>query len=70
MAFDKAVFAAKLRARRAELDMTQEELADRSGVSVAGIVSYEAGTSGATLDTACKLADALKCTPNYLVGWE
>lgn len=69
MLFDKDVFAAKLRARRAEMDMTQEELADRSGVAVTGIVNYESGGSGATLDTACKLAEALKCTPNDLIGW-
>ena len=49
--------------------MTQEELADRSGVAVTGIVNYESGGSGATLDTACKLAEALKCTPNDLIGW-
>lgn len=70
MRFDRGTFAAKLRGKRAELDLTQEQLAERSGVSVAAIQNYENGVTGALLDSTCKLADALGVSPNYLLGWE
>lgn len=41
MAFDKAAFSARLRGKRAELDITQQQLADRCGnVSAAAIAQY------------------------------
>lgn len=70
MLFDKDKFAANLRAERARNHMTQEELARKSGVSVAAIQNYENGSTGAMLDSACKLADTLGVSPNCLLGWE
>ena len=43
MRFNKEVFAANLRAARASLDMSQEELSKAAGVSKDAIVKYESG---------------------------
>ena len=70
MAFDKSVFAAKLRGKRAEMDISQDELARRSGVSQASIFKYEDGSSMLGADKLFALAEALGCTPNDLMGWD
>ena len=49
--------------------LTQEELAQRSGVGVATIARIEAG-QGARLSTLRKLAEALQVTPEELLGEE
>lgn len=69
MIFDAEKFAANLRAERARRDMSQEELADASGVSVASIVMYESGDTGPLLKSAVSLASALGVTVNDLIGW-
>lgn len=43
MGFSKETFAANLRAARAALDISQEELAKAAGVSKDAIVKYESG---------------------------
>lgn len=71
MGFSKNVFAANLRAARAALDMTQEELANAAGVSQDAIVKYESGegyTPGA--DKIVALCRVLKKSPNELMGWK
>ena len=70
MSFDKEAFATRLRVRRAELDMTQAELSERSGVNIATINSYENGGYTPGADKLCALAEALGCTPNDLFGVE
>lgn len=65
----KKVIAKRLRVMRAERGMTQEELAAASGVSVDSIGSYERAASAPLLETTCKLAEALGCTPNDLCGF-
>lgn len=70
MRFDRDKFAANLRAERARKRLTQEQLAERSGVSVASVQNYERGATGVTQESACALADALGVTPNDLIGWE
>lgn len=67
--FSKDAFAANLRAERARLDISQEELAERSGVSTAAVLSYENGTYVPGADKVCALAEVLGCTPNDLCGW-
>lgn len=64
----KETIARALRVKRAEADMSQEELAKRSGVSVDAIRSYERQMSLPLLETAYKLAEALGCTVNDLCG--
>lgn len=69
MGFCKEEMAKSLRVRRAELDMTQAELADLSGVNIATINSYEQGGYTPGADKLWALAKALGCTPNDLLGW-
>lgn len=64
----KEAIARALRVKRAEANMSQEELAKRSGVSVDAIRSYERQMSLPLLETAYKLAEALGCTVNDLCG--
>ena len=70
MRFDPDCFAARLRGKRAELDITQQELAERAGVSQAAVFQYEDGGYLPGADKLCALAQALCTTPNYLLGWE
>lgn len=67
--FSKDVFAANLRAERARSDLSQEELATRSGISTAAVLSYESGTYIPGADKVCALAEVLGVTPNDLCGW-
>lgn len=59
-----------LKVAMAKADMTPRQLADASGVSYDGIVSYVRGDTSPLLETACKLAEALGCSPNDLCGIE
>ena len=68
MKFDRKKFAANMRAERARAGITQEELAQKSGVSVATIQNYERGESTPNLDLVCMIAGAISTTPNYLLG--
>lgn len=70
MKFDQSIFSARLRGKRAELDITQQELADRAGVSQAAIQSYENDSYAPNADKLCALAEALGTTPGYLLGWD
>lgn len=54
----------KLKEMRMEKSMTQEQLAEKSGVSVRTIQAYECGLrriDGATLETLCRFAITLNC---------
>ena len=54
----------KLKEMRMEKDLTQEQLSERSGISVRTIQAYECGLrriDGATLETLCRFAIALDC---------
>lgn len=48
--------------RRQELGLTQAELAARLGIGQANIYRVENGKQNVTVDTLCKLADALGVT--------
>ena len=67
--FSKDAFAANLRAARARFDISQEELAARSGVSAASLIKYESGEMTPGIDKVISMAEALGCTPNDLCGW-
>jgi transcriptional regulator with XRE-family HTH domain len=56
-----------LRAWRLRSLLTQDELADRSGLAKSSVVRLEKGDQGAILTTVGKLADALKITRQQLV---
>lgn len=70
MEFNKEMFAANLRAARAALRMSQQELADEAGVSKDAIVKYESGdgyTPGA--DKIIAICRVVHKSPNELMGW-
>lgn len=70
MKFDSELFSARLRGKRAELDLTQGELAKRAGISQGAVFQYEDGGYLPGADKLCALAQALGVTPNYLLGWD
>lgn len=49
----------QLKARRKALQVTQETLADISGVSLRALKQFESGKGNPTLETLSKLSDAL-----------
>lgn len=67
---DTERFASRLRAKRAEIDITQEELSKRTGLSMATICSYEQAKTNPSFDSIDVLCRVLNISPNYLLGWE
>ncbi len=66
----KAVIRKALKVHMAEADMTAAQLADTSEVSVDAIRQYLRGETVPLMETTCKLAEALNCTPNDLCGFD
>lgn len=69
MNYSNEALASNLRAERARRDLSQEELAARSGVSAASLIKYESGEMTPGIDKVISMAEALGCTPNDLCGW-
>ncbi|OAI44278.1 XRE family transcriptional regulator [Rhizomicrobium sp. SCGC AG-212-E05] len=63
----REVFAKNLRARRTELGLSQEELADKAGLDRTYISSLERGKYAASIDAVDMLAKALKVAPPTLL---
>lgn len=63
-----AAFAAGMRARRRELDMTQQTLADKARLDHVTVSRIENGRIGTSLVTASLIADALDTTVGALLG--
>jgi transcriptional regulator with XRE-family HTH domain len=61
------LFGERLREVRLAKGLTQGELADRCGTSIAAISHIERGTKVPTLTTLVRLADALQCKVTKLV---
>jgi transcriptional regulator with XRE-family HTH domain len=61
------LFGERLREVRLAKGLTQSELADRCGTSIAAISHIERGTKVPTLTTLVRLADALQCKVTKLV---
>lgn len=61
-------FCDNLRARRKELGLTQQELADRMQTSQPNIAALEAGRYVPLLTTIEQLADALDCSVESLLA--
>lgn len=61
VAFGKAV-----KIRRVEVGISQEELADKSGLARSFLSGIELGTKKATITSVWKLAEALNCKPSDL----
>ena len=62
------VFGAEVRRRRTELGLSQEELAERSGLHRTYIGSVERGERNISLLNIVELATALGCDPASLVA--
>lgn len=65
-----SAFAHGLRVCMAKADMKPPQLADESGVSVDAIRKYLREEMTPTLETTCKLAKPLKCSPNDLCSFD
>ena len=61
-------FGARVRARRTKLGLTQEQLAERSGLHFTYVSSVERGERNVTLRTIVRLADALDTTAAELLS--
>ena len=65
-----AIMGKRIRAKRRALQLTQEKLAERAGLSFAFIGHIERGTRIPSFNTVCKIADALDCSLYELAGRE
>lgn len=63
----KDVVAANLRRLRSQLDLTQEELAHRAGLSTRYVSKIETGKASPTVTALGQLAEALGVKPGELV---
>lgn len=60
----------RIKLRRIDLGLTQEELAARLGnKSRASVCTVENGKEDLTTTRIQQYADALECSPSYLMGW-
>ena len=60
----------QLRRRRVQLGLTQQELADRLGVTKGGLSAYEQDKISPSIDKLTGLADILGVSVEYLCGFE
>lgn len=61
----------KIKAKRLELGLTQEELANKMGTSKQTIHKYESGiVSNIPSQKIQKLSEILETTPDFLMGWD
>lgn len=59
-------FGRAIKARRAEVGLTQEDLADKGEVARSFVSAMERGEKAPTVKTVWKLAKALDCKPSDL----
>lgn len=62
-----AVFAANVRRRRLELDLSQEELAERAGVHRTYVGMLERSEKNCTIYNIARIAQALNVDPELLL---
>ena len=60
-------FGHRVRQQRISLQMTQEKLSERAGISLSFLGHIERGTRKASLDTVVKLCNALEVSPSLLL---
>lgn len=60
-------FKDRLKQKRIDLDMTQEELADKTGLVGSAISHFETGQRTPSLNNLIRLCKGLECKPNDLV---
>ncbi len=62
------VFPARLRAAREKRNLSQGDLASRTGLQASAISHFETATRKPSFDNLRRLADALDVTTDYLLG--
>ncbi len=60
-------FGLKVRMKRFEMEMTQEEIAEKAGIHPTYLGSVERGERNISLENIIALASALKCSPKDLM---
>lgn len=63
-------FKDRLKAARKQAKLTQDGLATRADISVVTLSKLETGVNKPGYEILVALANALKVSPNYLLGWE
>ena len=58
----------KLRSLRIEKNLTQKQVADRFGLAISSVLSYDSGSRYPTYDTLIKLARMFHVSTDYLLG--
>jgi len=66
--FDPEPLAATLKAFRESLDLTQQELADKTGLKPAAISHFETGLRTPSIPNIIRLCRALNVSPNRLLA--
>lgn len=70
MDFSKQVFAKNIKVLRADRGMTREQLAEKAGVSVYTVHSYENAARMPTIQTVKRIADVFGVSIDRLVSSE
>lgn len=61
----------RIKSRRIELDMSYQDLSDKTGISKSTLQRYETGSiKNLGIDKLEILAKALRVSPGFLMGWE
>lgn len=63
-----STFSQRLKEERKKAKLTQEQIAKELGITRSAYTLYETEKSQPSLETACKIADILKVSLDYLVG--
>lgn len=58
----------KLKSLRIKKNLTQKQVADRSGLAISAVSSYESGTRYPSYDVLVKLARIFHVSTDYLLG--
>ena len=66
MAVDYNAFGERIAKRRKVLNLTQEEIASKAGVTTTHVRNIEKAHTKCSIETMCKLCAALEVTPDYL----
>jgi transcriptional regulator with XRE-family HTH domain len=68
---DMETIQERIKSRRLQLKLTLEDVANALGVNKTTVMRYESESiKKLPTDIVPPLAKALKCTPQYLMGWE
>lgn len=65
------LMAQRIKQRREQLGMTQEELAELLGLQKSAIAKYEKGrVINIKRSTIANMAEIFHCNPSYIMGWD